>query len=566
MKVLILFLFCSIFLNPCKAQQLVWSKIFGDSSQLRYLGPVQVLSNGDILAAGGVYTNNFESQFIKFDSLGNLLWIKNVDYDTLDYSTINFFESIREEPDQFYVGGKIFQNIPPANYDFIAKVDSAGDTLWLRKFPYFTFYNTTVSSSVLYDKSIITVGQLTTSNDANIIYRRLDSAGNLLWEKIHSNLTGQNANDIIELYDGSYLIIGQEINGVIFLLRININGDLVQTKFIQSNIQPSNGIIGRLKGLYLPDKRTLLCGSDAGNFPSQGNRSFIFIDENLDTLNSVNENSQTLLGPFVLSNSNIFFDTHNFRFPKSTNFEMRTKQLDTLKWDTLLNYSNGNDILVTTDYTLLNQNAFITGTLGYGFNGNSDYWLGKVENIGSEWIPDPCELSPPAAGFYFEYNYPVLTLRDSSFSGLQYHDTVYTWQWNTSVGTSGNEDSLLVFFDTAISKTLGVELIISNWYECSDTVNVTLNFDPSGISIEKSLEVKVYPNPVSDYLNIEFSEVPGDELLFELYDIQGAQRKVSHLNGGKMDYGLRISDLPSGIYFYRISSGSKVQRGKIVKQ
>ena len=106
----------------------------------------------------------------------------------------------------------------------------------------------------------------------------------------------------------------------------------------------------------------------------------------------------------------------------------------------------------------------------------------EIDSVGEEWIPDRCAYQPPVAGFRYEYNYPVLTLIDTSSGGLKYLDTVYTWQWNTSQGSMGNNDTLTVFFDSAVNSSIDIDLVISNWYGCTDTISKTLNFGPSGIS------------------------------------------------------------------------------------
>jgi hypothetical protein len=209
-----------------------------------------------------------------------------------------------------------------------------------------------------------------------------------------------------------------------------------------------------------------------------------------------------------------------------------------------------------------NNKAILAGSIGPASSRNN--WIAKVDGVGEEWIPNPCTFSPPQAGFDFTYNYPLLTLHDTSFSGLKYLDTIYTWQWTTSNGMSGTDDSLLVFFDTASSKTLDVQLIVSNWYECTDTLNVTLDFTPSGISVEKELEYLIYPNPVSDVLHIELGEGIDGKVLFEIFDLNGTKMKSETFNGRHLRS--KVHGLSSGMYIYTISSDSQVRRGKLVKE
>jgi hypothetical protein len=76
-------------------------------------------------------------------------------------------------------------------------------------------------------------------------------------------------------------------------------------------------------------------------------------------------------------------------------------------------------------------------------------------------------------------------------------------------------------------------------------------------------KVKVFPNPVVDFLNIQFplSWSPAN---FEIFDISGVLHfKKELLNSGEQ---LSLQNLPSGIYFYRlISKKGKVGTGKVLK-
>ena len=85
--------------------------------------------------------------------------------------------------------------------------------------------------------------------------------------------------------------------------------------------------------------------------------------------------------------------------------------------------------------------------------------------------------------------------------------------------------------------------------------------DVIGISDINANPINVYPNPVTNIISIDI-ENNYKQLSFELIDIVGKAvitQKVSGLNN------INISELPTGLYFYRLTDKSEViQTGKIV--
>lgn len=69
-----------------------------------------------------------------------------------------------------------------------------------------------------------------------------------------------------------------------------------------------------------------------------------------------------------------------------------------------------------------------------------------------------------------------------------------------------------------------------------------------------------YPNPFNSTTNIKFAVKSESDTYIEVYDLKGSRVFVSelmHLNAGEYNYSLRLNDLASGIYFYRLVASSK---------
>jgi len=97
----------------------------------------------------------------------------------------------------------------------------------------------------------------------------------------------------------------------------------------------------------------------------------------------------------------------------------------------------------------------------------------------------------------------------------------------------------------------------TQWQEFDVTGVPNLDVDE-----QKIMSVRLYPNPVDDFLNIEISET--DECLFEVFDENG--RKMVSVNiSGTTELPLHF--LKQGCYIYTLKSRSRVvMSGKFVKQ
>lgn len=74
--------------------------------------------------------------------------------------------------------------------------------------------------------------------------------------------------------------------------------------------------------------------------------------------------------------------------------------------------------------------------------------------------------------------------------------------------------------------------------------------------------MEIYPNPVIDRIRFKFED-SYSQFSFELLDINGRILKNEILYS---DNDIDLSDIPSGIYIYRINMDNKFQTGKIIKK
>ena len=123
---------------------------------------------------------------------------------------------------------------------------------------------------------------------------------------------------------------------------------------------------------------------------------------------------------------------------------------------------------------------------------------------------------------------------------------------------TGTNDVLEVSYQgPSISKQL-----INNLYTASETLDVT-TFELYDVNEVNAL--RVYPNPVFNFLNIEVEKNYWDtnNITFILYDISG--RKLQEVQNSDVTEGISMKDYESGIYLLEVNDGNKKFTKKIIK-
>jgi hypothetical protein len=88
-------------------------------------------------------------------------------------------------------------------------------------------------------------------------------------------------------------------------------------------------------------------------------------------------------------------------------------------------------------------------------------------------------------------------------------------------------------------------------------------------TIEENLEtmvtVTVYPNPASDIVNIKFEEALDEEVNLALINSQGKSVKTVVLEATTIEKQINLQDLPSGMYYIKLTKGKLSNVYKVVK-
>jgi hypothetical protein len=79
-----------------------------------------------------------------------------------------------------------------------------------------------------------------------------------------------------------------------------------------------------------------------------------------------------------------------------------------------------------------------------------------------------------------------------------------------------------------------------------------------------NVEVNVYPNPASSYVNVDVTSENAEQFKAEVVDMMGKTVYVDQFNhnGGKEVYQIPVNNLAKGVYFLHLNSasGSNIQK------
>ena len=144
--------------------------------------------------------------------------------------------------------------------------------------------------------------------------------------------------------------------------------------------------------------------------------------------------------------------------------------------------------------------------------------------------------------------YPYYPFRDLVVSS--FHVDEQDTLWLATVG-----GGLFVFNQEGLSNPPEFELL-----ETPETALATNN---TGIASQEDLEINIYPNPVSDFLRIDFEGL-SDQRSFQLriMDLDGKVLYTQYSNEQLNDTLLDVSHLAAGLYFVQIWSENRLSDSK----
>jgi hypothetical protein len=240
--------------------------------------------------------------------------------------------------------------------------------------------------------------------------------------------------------------------------------------------------------------------------------------------------------------------------------------------------ANGNQTLEVSYQWDTNTNQWVNeGKTEYSYDAN---WN---KTLWANWYDWDTTTNQWGNGEKYEYSYDANGNKTLYF---EYYWDTSTNQWVGNFKDEYNFNNSFALSDLTLPNN--IPCIVVQWWGCfvfyDDFSNMLLSYtrywwdepevpatqieyyfpEHTVNSAEQAEEnkINVYPNPVTDYLNISLQQ-GSDEATFELFDINGRQQMHRKIKNYEI---ISLENLIDGIYFYRISGNNINQSGKLIKQ
>ena len=423
---------------------------------------------------------------------------------------------------------------------YIAKIDSIGNLIW----------NKTIGNSAIewanafrqtYDKGFIITGFTNAAADSayNVLIVKTDSSGNLEWQKTYGGINWDIGNDIIITHDSGFAIVGNTNsfgagNNDVYLIRTNSKGDTLWTKtYGGANDVEGNSIT------LANDSGFVICGATKsfgnGEFDiyiikTDNNGKTIYTKTFGDTLNDK--------GLCIIPSHDIGYViscySQNISLGNEAAYILKIDETGIKLWDHHWTVANDSMAKSSANSICLSKDGGYVFAGNNTSNGNKNIYLFKMDDSGN--------------------------FINGTIYGNDYEENAYSIEPTIDGG----------FIVAGYSYSYTKQTIASMYIIKTDSMIFSNPYD--GIKENKlsNNEIKIYPNPFTSFIDVDInnSNLFNKKLNFYLMNTFG-QIVYSTLLNQNSQIEINKNLLSSGIYFYKIINESdqlKISFGKLIKQ
>lgn len=221
---------------------------------------------------------------------------------------------------------------------------------------------------------------------------------------------------------------------------------------------------------------------------------------------------------------------------------------------------------------------------GYGLTTKSiNYWLGGNNTAMTDFMTTPeMNFQSPNPALSFDYLYATDTLPNDTLKIFYTNDCGLTRHYiyerggidlitdtmNLSVIYHPPADAWrtdTIFLDSLAGQTVELGFEVVSHELCAillDNINM-FNLFPNNVNQIVGEELKYFPNPVHDKLNIDLKDWKNIPVTFSLYNLLGEKLAVKNGMGNSM-MDVDLSEIEEGIYFVVVQGGDRRLTGKII--
>lgn len=391
-----------------------------------------------------------------------------------------------------------------------------GDTLWMKSLSFFTF----PPKAAFGQNNLIYIVSSRSLTPRRLTLTIMDTNGNVVYRPVLDSLDDlPSVEKLIATSDGNFLVtgsrrgLGPTLTVDMFALKFDFLGNVLWNNRYNANPNCSGNHVEET-----PEGHYVLSGHAGAR---------IWRVE-------------------VDSAGNVLDDGFLYQTPTSVKFDQSAK-VHSGPYEK--NYLVGG-IMTTPSRGYIGKHAF---------QGNLKNWGGEtIGGIGSSFLNNDGAILFEKGG------------ADSSFYWKVSKDSAIVWKMRLDgrLGTIGAGINKLVYLPDSSAIGLGAVLYLTSqsldFYLCRIT-NVGVPYDPQNPNTTvngrtKGESLLPYPNPVASSLVFKGLKQVG---LLCLYDLKGQIVKQLEIKPYQRVY---ISDLPAGLYPYRIQTLDQVYTGKLIKE
>lgn len=498
--------------------QPVFQKTFAASSDIT--GTRAAPATNGVIVAGHTENTPYDAFLIKTDLSGTLSWSKSY-----GGSGDETFNSVRQTSDGGFIAAGYTSSSGAGGRDaLVVKTDASGNVSWAKTYG-------TVDDEVALDIILTSDGGYAFTGDAkkvgaNTLYGaislvKLTSTGTESWSKMWGAGIGNYGYQLIQTGDGGYLVGGRANNGFFSFIKTDASGTISWARASITMSTPSADIaqmIATADGGYLV----------VGNGTNSSNDALIIL-EKLDATCTVQWVRTYNPGPSAID---LVFGVNqawngdycitgfsgNFSPGWSNLYFLNISSTGTVisaKTSTVMTYGNSR----TSSVTLLSDGGFVyTGSNGTAL------LLVKADGNGNTGCTYSTAAATEATPNYFD-------------------NAITNW---TSSGTT----------ITGTASVTGVAMTLTSTSLCS------------GVGLEESETINtigLYPNPVSDELNIDLQNTAlGENVIVQVYDALGQIVIREATRNNAVTIRISLEGLDRGIYLVVVSDESYSASGRVV--
>jgi hypothetical protein len=553
-------LFLSIEAFP---QSILWEKLFVfPGNETSSFNTMDSTSDGKIIVAGNASTLSNQLFYTKYDLNGNVIWTK---YGQSNNAGGNNFIKLLNNGE--FIAAACKSTGPGSSFIILQKIDMSGDTL-----PHWRYSDGlqnigTSKIVVLPNGDILNAG----GSNGNFALLKVDSTGNLIWLRDYPYYSMGNdmSYDVILNHRGNYILSGSSYSNYTGVysyhrkfMELTPDGDTVRTKVFV------------LENNSIDEDQTYM---DEFTLETSG-YDYVF-STSIDSLNTSNQvvgNKSAIT--LIDTNFNVKWTTI---LPQPTIFSLPLNiyELQDSTLAVILTEATNKFHLFKLDLNggILSQKTFTSGLCSnlelYTwkiFNDSSftivgrcgtDSYIARIDSIGGTFVShDTCKTF--TATFTAQQTGDSLQFFNTSNGGYDYARQS-TWKFADSSASNIFNYKIKIPFDV---DSVWARLTATNGYGCTGTVAKKVKVTPvTALTMQgATFNVFVYPNPFSQ--STIFNINGGSGKIYKLSIINSlGETTQAHEIKNQNTFTLNRADIPSGLYLYVLSDGEgKSTSGKLV--